>query len=433
MGTKKRLLAEIAASASPALRQRIAERALVEAVMGRKIECCGLLRESAIGAAVLPESDTVRAEALSVLDEVGLRDADRALLDAAGMMSIGMKDRLSELALIGHMVVRGPRALIEAVTMLTAMDPKYAQEKTLALDILIRLGTRGEEMRRIFRNMARIGLAGRAGSRPLEQLRSELMERREELENAAETPRKAEDEAVPFSIDKMVVSEGDRTYTRVMLCVEGRDVVLDGNRSASRRQSQAFWQSLPGEVRIRVANSLVKAGIIENSDDLFELDRGFHASLCAAGLISAVEFRRRSKPPASDPPAPTHPSEAPADASPRATLPSMGLPPGPDSATSDTTRSYAPAGELPQAEVVAVITSSGLVLAMPDAEAVTKAAVARKVAVSEALTAEELRKADLKGARVTKRIMYRLICVECFRLATSKAIIGNSYKPLYPV
>ncbi|MFH0885243.1 MAG: hypothetical protein V1861_06040, partial [Candidatus Micrarchaeota archaeon] len=292
MGTKRRLLAEIAASASPALRQRIAERTMVESIMGRKLDCQRLLRETAIGAAVLSESDSMRAEALSILDEVGLRDVDRTLLDAAGMMSAGMKERLSELALIGHMVVRGSKALMEGVAMLTAIDSKYARERILALDILIRLGTSEEEMHRIFRNMAKTGLAGRSGSEPLERLRSDLMARRAEREREAEPPRKTEDETAPFSVNKMVVSKGDCTYTRVMLYVEGQEVILDGNRSMPRSRSYAFWQSLSDEVRVRVANSLVKAGIIENSDDLFELDRGFHEALCDCTLIAQVEFKR---------------------------------------------------------------------------------------------------------------------------------------------
>ncbi|MFH0884482.1 MAG: hypothetical protein V1861_02120, partial [Candidatus Micrarchaeota archaeon] len=135
-------------------------------------------------------------------------------------------------------------------------------------------------------------------------------------------------------------------------------------------------------------------------------------------------FKRRSKPPASDP-APT--TEVPADSSIRDTLPSQCLPPAFDTTGPGIPYAYVSADELPPAEVVTVITSSGSIrAAQPD----PVVGIADKAVVSEALSAEELRKTNLKGVRVTKGIMYRLICVECFRLATSKAIIGNSYKPL---
>jgi hypothetical protein len=46
------------------------------------------------------------------------------------------------------------------------------------------------------------------------------------------------------------------------------------------------------------------------------------------------------------------------------------------------------------------------------------------------LTAEELRAAKLSEWKVTEEQMFRLICVECFRLATAKPMIGQAYAPL---
>jgi len=63
-------------------------------------------------------------------------------------------------------------------------------------------------------------------------------------------------------------------------------------------------------------------------------------------------------------------------------------------------------------------------------EAKQKVAETKKPPLDAGMEPAELRNADLKLFKIDKRAMYRLICLECFRLCTAKPLIGKSYAPI---
>lgn len=63
-------------------------------------------------------------------------------------------------------------------------------------------------------------------------------------------------------------------------------------------------------------------------------------------------------------------------------------------------------------------------------ESKPKIAEADKLPIDENMSPAELRNADLKLYRIDEKAMYRLICLECFRLCTAKPLIGKSYAPI---
>jgi len=53
-----------------------------------------------------------------------------------------------------------------------------------------------------------------------------------------------------------------------------------------------------------------------------------------------------------------------------------------------------------------------------------------RLAVPKDIEPESLRKMDLKGRSMDSLTMYKLVCLECFRLGTAKPLIGQQYAPI---
>jgi len=150
----KRQLIKIAETTHPDLKRKLADLAMVETLRDCEIDCISLLRRAAFSSVLSPASPEEREAAFAVLDEITPR-CDRRIFDLAVQFPDSMKEKMGELATVGHVVARGGRDLLEATALFYALKPASPEERSAALDLLEKIGIVGNA--RQFITLVRIG------------------------------------------------------------------------------------------------------------------------------------------------------------------------------------------------------------------------------------------------------------------------------------
>ncbi len=406
---RKRLLREIVAGSGPELKRRFADLALLDSIMGREIDCIGRLREASITVALSSGSAKVREEAQGVLLEIGMRNADMGIFECAKALTQKMKLRLAELASVGHIVVGGPKRLLEATAILTALAEPHGGEHEAALGVLAGLGTANEESSKTFKNLVRIGALDIADMDRFIALRLEIEALKAKRSRPAEPIEKKETSEWPIAIQRLPQT-GTPAACVIEINGDGHHfcMTLDGNKTFTKTASIYAWDKLDDKMLTEAAEALLGAGLVQTSEDVNALDKGLHYVLCKRQLVSRIPFKSPAR---TEPPKPeARPSGPEARTDP--------VQPPPLSMINDLrpVRSEPPA--LP-----------GLPAPIPDWPEEEAAQPQQRAPIPTDLSAEALRSFEIKDRLISKTQMYQLICLHCFRLGTAKPMLGEVYGP----
>lgn len=131
----KRTLNEIASSAPPELRKKLAGYAITESVMSSRFDCLRVLRKAAISTAVCAENERLREESLEILDEIGYR-CDVGFIEDVMTLTLPMRDAMARLSMVGHIVVGGRKRLMEATCLVFAAADEDSEESRVSLSLL---------------------------------------------------------------------------------------------------------------------------------------------------------------------------------------------------------------------------------------------------------------------------------------------------------
>lgn len=150
----KRQLIKIAETTHPDLKRKLAGLAMVETLRGSEINCIALLRTAAFSSVFFPSSPEEKEAGFAVLDEIGPR-CDRRLFNLAVRFPDSMKQKMGELATVGHVVARGGEDLLEATALFYAIKSESPEERSAAMALLEKTDSIGNA--RQFITLVRIG------------------------------------------------------------------------------------------------------------------------------------------------------------------------------------------------------------------------------------------------------------------------------------
>jgi hypothetical protein len=290
--------------------------------------------------------------------------------------------RLATFSMVGHLVVRGPRALIEATATFCALKTNDTADHNAALRVLSVVASSDSESSRIFQNLVKTRYLDLKDMDSFVQLRLEVMRLHEKQRLISEGVEHIVIDSFPPIITYCEKKEGDATFREYHIDIDGKTYTMDGNRSHNKTSSIAQWSALSDSHLIELACLLIRGKVIEHYDDLLVLDRGFHQVLAERSLVKKVCFKEKS--------------EACQTISP--------LPP-PDSSP---------------------IAAEG----PPESSHKRKEKWSERSRIPTILSADQLRAFDLVGMQISEYQMYQLICLHCFRMGTAKSMIGEVYAPV---
>jgi hypothetical protein len=374
---KRRHIADIVAASRPEVKAKLAERVLVECIMGREVDCLSLLRESAIATILTSCSDNEVKSATALLRQHGFGNADEALIEAAMLFTPRMRLRLAEFSMVGHLVVRGPRPLLEATAVACALRTKVPEEYNAAFRALAILSSDDSSASKLFQNLVRTRYLEMKDLDAFVQLRLAVARLREKQRLIAEGVEHIVIESFPPILTYCEKADGCTPYREYHADIDGKTYTMDGNRSIKKSGSIAQWSSVGDSHLVELTCLLLRGGIIEHYDDLVQLDSGLHQVLDERSLVGKVRFKTRASEPA--------------------------MQVAPDSSVS--------IDEAPNSRK-------------------RKERWSERPRIPVALLADQLRAFQLAGVQISEYQMYQLICLHCFHMAGGKAMIGEAYGPI---
>lgn len=366
----KKPLNEIAAKAPRKMKRLVAHLALCEAIRGKRIDCIETLRTAAV-ITLLNSNDPSEKKACSaIIDEIGLRGNWRSF-DTAEALSEAAKDVVAELALIGHIVVGGSKRIFESTAILLALKGDGAAKEE-AFSLL--KDSRSEQLNSTFKQLITIGA-----------LSLDDMDRFLNLQLKLAALRKDMDLADGASNDNCAISkraEPERAETpsgivhRPAACEDSAAECLS-EPSASHSLPEPQYEAFEQEAALSS-----EAPCLEQAQPLFHIEDD---DSMLAFIQSFVDEQNIQSP---------------------AEL------------------------EMADAELFTSARERHLLCCLHFCREERTSSLPERFPVEDDLAAEELRNVDLSVSSLTDAQFYRLICVECFRLATAKPLVGNFYAPM---
>ena len=134
MATPKRILGQIAASAPPELKLRLAGKVLYELATSNSIDCFRSLREAAISTALTATDSKTREAAMEILEELGNRGQAR-IYEEVSELTGRMLETFAELSVVGRLASGKMPRLLESTALMHSFDDS-SQERAQARSIL---------------------------------------------------------------------------------------------------------------------------------------------------------------------------------------------------------------------------------------------------------------------------------------------------------